>query len=189
MAGSTDSGLRTRWWSSLRRTGLLSCRVPSTSREAWEDSSWLSTNPESWLFVVEDATWESQLLGVLPRWQGSASSDDQNPLHSREAHREAKAEDVIKVPPQYDDYIQVWNLMSRSAAGVMVTAEDELKMKCDATSGSPFAVEYEPGDPDEQKHRKARHRRLNIECYKCEQLGSPQLRDFMEQELGTCRCQ
>ena len=40
-------------------------------------------------------------------------------------------------------------------------------MKCDATVKS-FAVEYEPGDPDETgKHRKARHRRLNIECYKC----------------------
>ena len=68
----------------------------------------------------------------------------------------------------------------------MVTSEDELKMKCDATSGSAFAVEYEPGEPNETgKHRKERHRRLNNECYKCEQLCSPQLRGFLESELGN----
>ena len=192
LQGSTDSGLRTQLVEQFEtHWPVVVQSAADQSEKLGRIRSWLSTNPESWLFVVEDATWESQALWeCFPAGKGRLLVTSQNPLHSQEAHREMfRAEDVIEVPPlSTDDCIQVWNLMSPFTVQreSMVTAEDELKMKCDATSGSPFAVEYEPGDPDETgKHRKARHRRLNIECFKCEQLGSPQLREFMEQELGN----
>ena len=190
LPGSTDDMLRRQLvqvFATHRREVIQGCENEQAEALA-RIRAWLAVN-DSWLFVIEDATWECKALwDCFPKNTGRLLITSQDPLQiRREGYGELGITKFIELEPlKSQDCIELWRkmkLFSKPPQREIEPTDSELQALCAATGGGVLHVP--PPATESGRARKQRTRQLLLALHAHEQLSQPELMTFFQEQLGN----